>query len=165
MGTGAWSIISGTGGTVTTSSSPASTFTGTDGTSYTLRWTISNSPCTASTIGTTDDLKNPSLTKMYEFFKTYYVANNMALVIVGDFDSEKIIPIIKEKFGRLASGIVPKFEGFTEEPFKGREYVEVKLTPIKLGILGFRTPPNGASDELAVEVCNRILANAIKRAY
>jgi hypothetical protein len=49
IGTGAWSIISGTGGTITTPTSPTSTFTGTAGTTYTLRWTISNSPCPAST--------------------------------------------------------------------------------------------------------------------
>ena len=49
VGTGAWSIISGAGGSVTTPSSNTSTFTGTAGTTYTLRWTISNSPCTAST--------------------------------------------------------------------------------------------------------------------
>ena len=49
VGTGVWSIISGTGGTVTTPSSPTSGFTGVAGTPYTLRWTISNSPCTAST--------------------------------------------------------------------------------------------------------------------
>ncbi|HEX8999259.1 MAG TPA: choice-of-anchor Q domain-containing protein, partial [Blastocatellia bacterium] len=49
VGTGAWSIVSGAGGTVTTLSSPTSGFTGVAGTSYTLRWTISNSPCTAST--------------------------------------------------------------------------------------------------------------------
>ncbi|MFC5981146.1 T9SS sorting signal type C domain-containing protein [Flavobacterium salmonis] len=48
-GTGIWSIFSGAGGTVTTPTSPTSTFTGIVGTSYTLRWTISNSPCTAST--------------------------------------------------------------------------------------------------------------------
>ena len=41
-GTGTWSIISGTGGTVTTPGSPTSGFTGTAGTSYTLRWTITN---------------------------------------------------------------------------------------------------------------------------
>ncbi|MFN5458681.1 MAG: hypothetical protein ACK5AY_02105, partial [Bacteroidota bacterium] len=49
VGTGAWSIVSGTGGTITTPSSPTSTFSGTAGTTYVLRWTISNSPCTAST--------------------------------------------------------------------------------------------------------------------
>src|SRR5690606_27125953 len=49
VGTGAWSIISGMGGSVTTPSSATSTFTGVPGTIYVLRWTISNSPCTAST--------------------------------------------------------------------------------------------------------------------
>lgn len=41
-GTGAWTIISGTGGAITTPASPTSGFTGTAGSTYTLRWTISN---------------------------------------------------------------------------------------------------------------------------
>jgi hypothetical protein len=49
VGTGAWSIVSGTGGAITTASSATSTFSGTAGSTYTLRWTISNSPCTGST--------------------------------------------------------------------------------------------------------------------
>ncbi|MBZ4043342.1 T9SS sorting signal type C domain-containing protein [Flavobacterium hibisci] len=49
VGTGVWSIVSGTGGTIANPSSPTSTFTGTAGSTYTLRWTISNSPCTSST--------------------------------------------------------------------------------------------------------------------
>src|SRR5260221_274412 len=49
VGTGAWSVVSGAGGSFGTATSPTSTFTGTAGTAYTLRWTISNPPCTAST--------------------------------------------------------------------------------------------------------------------
>jgi predicted outer membrane repeat protein len=49
VGTGAWSVVNGTGGSFGNASSPTSTFTGTAGSTYTLRWTISNSPCTAST--------------------------------------------------------------------------------------------------------------------
>jgi RHS repeat-associated protein len=49
IGTGSWSIVSGAGGSFGNASSPTSTFSGDTGTSYTLRWTISNSPCTAST--------------------------------------------------------------------------------------------------------------------
>jgi hypothetical protein len=48
IGTGAWSIVSGAGGTVSTPTSATSTFSGTAGNTYTLRWTISNNPCTAS---------------------------------------------------------------------------------------------------------------------
>jgi gliding motility-associated-like protein len=49
VGTGSWSIISGAGGSITTASSPTSNFTGIAGSTYTLRWTVSNSPCAAST--------------------------------------------------------------------------------------------------------------------
>jgi hypothetical protein len=47
-GTGSWSIVSGAGGTVATPSSPTSQFTGTANTTYTLRWTIVNAPCTST---------------------------------------------------------------------------------------------------------------------
>lgn len=49
VGTGAWSVVTGVGGSFSDASSPGSTFTGTAGTAYTLRWTITNAPCTAST--------------------------------------------------------------------------------------------------------------------
>ena len=49
-----------------------------------------------TTIGTIEHLKNPRLSKMMEYFNTYYVANNMALVLCGDFDTEKVIPLIQE---------------------------------------------------------------------
>ncbi|MEQ1746989.1 MAG: BspA family leucine-rich repeat surface protein [Saprospiraceae bacterium] len=49
IGTGAWSIVSGTGGSFGNAASPSSTFSGNAGTTYTLRWTISNPPCSPST--------------------------------------------------------------------------------------------------------------------
>ncbi|MGD9978460.1 MAG: hypothetical protein AB7S54_11060, partial [Bacteroidales bacterium] len=48
VGSGLWSIVTGTGGTVVTPTVPASTFNGTNGTSYTLRWTITNGGCSSS---------------------------------------------------------------------------------------------------------------------
>src|SRR5690606_26506493 len=48
VGTGAWSIVSGAGGTVNNPSSPTSTFDGIAGTTYVLKWSISNGVCPAS---------------------------------------------------------------------------------------------------------------------
>ncbi|MGQ9847602.1 MAG: M16 family metallopeptidase [Bacteroidales bacterium] len=110
-------------------------------------------------IGTIDHLKNPSLNKMYQFFNTYYVPNNMALVLVGDFDSEKIIPLIKEKFGLWKSKEIPKAKTWEEKPFNGREFVEKKLSPIKLEMLGFRAPKAGDKDEIAMQMCASLLSN------
>ncbi|MDD3742499.1 MAG: insulinase family protein [Lentimicrobiaceae bacterium] len=110
-------------------------------------------------IGTIDDLKNPSLTKMYDFFTTWYVPNNMALVITGDFNKETVKPMIEAKFGSWKRKDFPQHKTYIEEPFKGREQVEMKLSPIKLGILGFRTIPAGHPDEVALSVCNAVLSN------
>ncbi|MFB0904296.1 MAG: hypothetical protein QMB11_07950, partial [Nonlabens sp.] len=52
LGTGLWSVVSGIGGTFVSASSPTTTFTGTTGEEYVLRWTISTTTCES-----TDDVK------------------------------------------------------------------------------------------------------------
>ncbi|MFN8393937.1 MAG: HYR domain-containing protein [Bacteroidia bacterium] len=49
IGTGLWTVVAGVGGSFSNTASPTSTFTGTAGSSYTLRWSITNAPCAAST--------------------------------------------------------------------------------------------------------------------
>jgi len=110
-------------------------------------------------IGTVDDLKNPSLTKMKEFYKTWYVPNNMALIISGDFDEELIKPLIAKYFGPWKAKAVPQRKTWEEKPFDGREFTEVKMSPIKMGILAYRTAPEGSPDELTLQICNGLLSN------
>ncbi|MDY0198038.1 MAG: insulinase family protein [Tenuifilaceae bacterium] len=110
-------------------------------------------------IGTIDDLKNPSLIKMFEFFKTYYVPNNMAVVLTGDFDSNEVIPLIEKKFGAWIQKEIPEPRIWNEEPFNGRELQEAKLTPIKIALLGFRAPSAIKKESLIADVTLRILNN------
>jgi zinc protease len=118
-----------------------------------------NHPYGRPLIGTKEHLKNPRLSKMLEFFQTYYVANNMALILCGDFDSEAVIPVITEKFGTWRSGELPDYTEFSEEPFKGRESKNVKMTPVRIGVLGYRAVPNNHPDEVTLKLCNEILSN------
>lgn len=112
-----------------------------------------------TTIGTVEHLKNPSLTKMYDFFKTYYVSNNMALVLSGDFNIDEAKKLINEKFSQIPSGKIPEFADYNEVEFAGREEITMKLSPIKIGLYGFRSPKSGHEDEIGFEVCNSILSN------
>ncbi len=48
VGTGSWVVVTGTGGSFGNTSSPASTFTGTAGQSYLLKWTITNGACSSA---------------------------------------------------------------------------------------------------------------------
>lgn len=56
---------------------------------------------TQTTLGDAEHLKNPSLINIKNFYNKYYVPNNMAVVLSGDFDPDKVIVIIDEYFGKL----------------------------------------------------------------
>ncbi|MEO0471237.1 MAG: pitrilysin family protein, partial [Bacteroidota bacterium] len=110
-------------------------------------------------IGTVEHLKRPSLRKMYEYFNTYYVANNMALILCGDFDSDEVKPLIEKTFGALPKKDIPPYPDYPELPFAGAELIKMKAAPVKLGAVGYRTVPKGHPDEVGLEVCNYLLFN------
>lgn len=117
-------------------------------------------PYGRTVLGDIDNLKNPSLSEMDKYFQTYYVANNMALILTGNFDAQEAIPMIKEKFGKWRSGEIPEFPDYKIEPLQGRVGINKRLTPIKIGLLGFPSIESGHPDEIAMTVCNNILSNS-----
>ncbi len=117
---------------------------------------------TQTTLGDTEHLKNPSLEKMYEFFNTYYVANNMALILTGNFNSDEIIPIIKEKFGVWKSKPIPEFPNYQIQKFEGKKEIKVRYTPLKAGVLAFKTGSVKNDDYAAIQVMTAMLSNQQK---
>ncbi len=120
---------------------------------------------TQTVLGTIEHIKNPSLTNMRKMYDTYYVANNMALVLTGNFNSKEIIPIIEDKFGSWKSGEIPKYPKYPEKDFEGIEKIVKRLTPVKVGLIGYRTVPANHKDEIALEVCTALLSNSSSTGY
>ena len=54
---------------------------------------------TQTTIGEQEHLKNPSIVNIKNYFHRYYVPNNVAIVLAGDFDPDKTIEVIDKYFG------------------------------------------------------------------
>ena len=59
---------------------------------------------TQTTIGTQEHLKNPSITNIKNYFNKWYVPNNVAICMAGDFDPDKTIAIIDRYFGLWKPG-------------------------------------------------------------
>ena len=59
-------------------------------------------------IGTVEGVKNPSLLQTKAFFDTYYVPNNMAILMAGDFDPVEATRLIDEKFSWMQPKPLPK---------------------------------------------------------
>ena len=54
---------------------------------------------TQTTIGEQEHLKNPSIVNIQNYFHQYYVPNNVAIILAGDFDPDQTIGIIDKYFG------------------------------------------------------------------
>lgn len=87
------------------------------------------SPYDRDVIGLPEHLKNPRLSKLIEFYNTWYVPNNMALVIVGDFDTESTKPMIAETFGRLQPKELPARKTYEKTAMKGNYKYKIGYYP------------------------------------
>ena len=54
---------------------------------------------TQTTIGTQEHLKNPSIVNIKNYFNKWYVPNNVAICMAGDFDPDKTVAVIDQYFG------------------------------------------------------------------
>ena len=110
-------------------------------------------------LGEVEHLKNPSLITMYKYFDTYYVPNNMALVMSGDFETEKVKALIEEKFSVWQYKELPARKVYHEKDFNGKEVMRGRYVPVKVGVMGYRTVPIGHEDQAALIVINNMLSN------
>jgi zinc protease len=67
------------------------------------------------TIGWRSDLESMSRDDLYSYYRTWYVPNNAAVVIVGDVDADDAFRRAERYFGGMASGTLPK-RVTTKEP-------------------------------------------------
>ena len=71
---------------------------------------------TQTTIGTQEHLKNPSISNIKEYFKKWYVPNNVAICMAGDLDPDATIAIIEKYFGQWKAGDDVAQPVFDEQP-------------------------------------------------
>lgn len=112
-----------------------------------------------TTIGTSEHLKNPSMVKIHEYFDTYYVPNNMAIILAGDFDPEKTMATLEKYFGVWKRKDVPKWVSPVQAPFKAPVKKEIFGNEAPNLSLGYRFPGVGTDDALKLELLTAVLNN------
>ena len=126
---------------------------------YLFKETFGEHPYGRPIIGYTEHLKNPQPSKMREFYNTYYVANNMTLILVGDFDIAEVKPMIAEKFGTWRSGEIPPMPEYELPTFSGPTVKEVRMTPMKIGAVIFPGIKNSDPDMIPLSMACSIFFN------
>lgn len=113
-----------------------------------------------TTIGTIDHLKNPSITKIKEYYNNYYVPNNMAICLAGDFDPDQVIETIKTHFGTLETGEVPGFTVKEESAITQIQESEVLGPDAEFLYMAYRFPGVDTKESELIQLCDMILANS-----
>lgn len=115
---------------------------------------------TQTTLGTQEHLKNPSITNIKNYFNRYYVPNNVAICMSGDFNPDEVIEQIKKYFGDWQPNPELSRPEFEEQP----ALTAIKDTTVmgleaECLIMGWRF--NGAKDPQVdtLDVLTEVLAN------
>lgn len=115
---------------------------------------------TQTTIGTVEHLKNPSLLKIRNYYNTYYVPNNMAIIMAGDIDPDKTIQLIAQKFAYMKSKEVPAYT-FGPEPKRNEPTtVNVYGPDAENLMIGFRLPGALTKEARYLVLMDYVLANS-----
>ena len=115
------------------------------------------SPYERDVIGHPEHLKNPRLSKLIEFYNTWYVPNNMALILVGDFDAEAAKPMIAETFSRLQPKELPARPSYPEVQLTGSKHYNLGYSP-QIAWVYPGVKANDPEQEVLQFVCN-LLSN------
>ena len=126
-----------------------------------LKEYFGDAPYSCPIIGTTENLKNPQLSKMAEFYDKYYVPQNMAVILCGDVSAEEARPFLEQTFGKLADKGPAPARTFEIKPLEGQRNIDIKVPVplIKFGGRAFTAPKESDPDYVPLSVALRLLTN------
>ena len=113
-----------------------------------------------TTIGTIEHLKNPSLTEIRKYFNKYYIPNNMAICLSGDFDYDETINLINKYWGGFERKEDPHFEVIKEDPITKPVYSEVYGPEAEKLYIGFRFDGANTNDAKMLTMVDMVLSNS-----
>ncbi|OPC03861.1 peptidase M16 [Elizabethkingia ursingii] len=112
-----------------------------------------------TTIGTIEHLKNPSLKAIREYYNTYYVPNNMGVIMSGDFNPDELIAKIDKAFSYMQTKQVPEYNPGKENPISAPVVKEVWGPNPENIMIGFRFPGASTKDARLLSLVGEMLTN------
>lgn len=118
-------------------------------------------------IGSLDDLQNATLDDVKEFFRRWYVPNNVTLVVTGDFDTAQARKWVEKYFSEIKRGEdvkpLPKKAGVVKETVK--LYHEDNFARLPELTMAWATVEQYHPDSYALEVLTRYLSEGKKAPF
>ncbi len=111
-------------------------------------------------IGWMADLQNLTRDDLEQHYRTYYAPNNATIVVVGDFETPKVLALVEKYFGTIPRGPAVPAVGAVEPKQLGEKRVIVKQEAELPAIFaGYKAPNLKHPDSHALNVLQGILSS------
>lgn len=112
-----------------------------------------------TTIGTIEHLKNPSLLEIKKYYHKYYVPNNMAVIMSGDFNPDVMIKKVDQSFAYMQPKPLSLYNPAPEKPLTAIQTVDVYGPSAENMLLLYRGFAENTHESLMLDLISSILAN------
>lgn len=115
---------------------------------------------TQTVLGTQEHLKNPSITNIKNYYKKWYVPNNIAICLSGDFNPDSVIVVLDKYFGDMQPN-----DSLKRPEFAPAQPITQPIVKEVLGMeaanitLGWRFPGAATRDVELLQVLGQLLYN------
>ncbi|MEN6356922.1 MAG: pitrilysin family protein [Armatimonadota bacterium] len=110
-------------------------------------------------IGWESDVRNIDVSQLRAYYHSYYYPNNATLVLVGDFNTQKTLALVKKYFGGKPRKQLPRPLYTTEPPQKGERDVVIRQEgSAQRIILTYHIPSITDPDSYPLMVLDQVLS-------
>ena len=116
-------------------------------------------------IGARSDVEGVPIDRLQTFYRKYYQPDNALLIVTGKFDTERVLALITEKFGRIPRpdrGVGNTLWGtYTREPVQdGERSVTLRrVGDIQIVLMSHHVPPGSHPDYAAIDILSQVLGD------
>jgi zinc protease len=118
-----------------------------------------------STIGARADVENVPIERLQGFYRKYYQPDNAMLVVAGNFEEDRALALIQEKFGAIPrperTGYDVIYPTYTAEPAQDGERMVTlrRVGDVQAVVTSYHVPPGSHEDFVAVDVLAYVLGD------
>ena len=106
-----------------------------------------------------ESIKNISLSDLIDFYNQHYMANNMCVILSGNFKTEEVKPIIEKYFSKLKNGTLPEQRLAIKPDVSNKRIRNAYRDATKSKMVYYNTIPVQHPDFLKLRICVNMVAN------
>jgi len=117
-------------------------------------------------IGWPSDVENITREQANKYFDTYYAPNNLSMILVGDFEPDKMIKMVRKYFERIPRGTIDPPDVYTlEEDQHGQKRLIAEAETSPQAEIWYHTVAWKNTDSYPLEILAEIMNGKTGRLY